>query len=96
MTSQYDNQQLLHNIMKRNTLRSILTALWLVPAMSVMAQVATPTHQIEPTFTIPTPNYKVSPYTGLDRQGWIDAAELTKQFTVCMVMMHLYIILKNM
>lgn len=75
MTTQYDNQQLLHNIMKRNTLRSILTALWLVPAMSVMAQVATPTHQIEPTFTIPTPNYKVSPYTGLDRQGWIDAAE---------------------
>ena len=75
MTTQYDNQQLLHNIMKRNTLRSILTTLWLVPAMSVMAQVATPTHQIEPTFTIPTPNYKVSPYTGLDRQGWIDAAE---------------------
>ena len=75
MTTQYDNQQLLHNIMKRNTLRSIITALWLVPAMSVMAQVATPTHQIEPTFTIPTPNYKVSPYTGLDRQGWIDAAE---------------------
>lgn len=75
MTTQYDNQQLLHNIMKRNTLRSILTALWLVPAMSVMAQVATPTHQIEPTFTIPTPNYKISPYTGLDRQGWIDAAE---------------------
>ena len=75
LTTQYDNQQLLHNIMKRNTLRSILTALWLVPAMSVMAQVATPTHQIEPTFTIPTPNYKVSPYTGLDRQGWIDAAE---------------------
>lgn len=75
LTTQYDNQQLLHNIMKRNTLRSILTTLWLVPAMSVMAQVATPTHQIEPTFTIPTPNYKVSPYTGLDRQGWIDAAE---------------------
>lgn len=75
MTTQYDNQQLLHNIMKRNTLRSILTTLWLVSAMSVMAQVATPTHQIEPTFTIPTPNYKVSPYTGLDRQGWIDAAE---------------------
>lgn len=75
LTTQYDNQQLLHNIMKRNTLRSILTALWLVSAMSVMAQVATPTHQIEPTFTIPTPNYKVSPYTGLDRQGWIDAAE---------------------
>ncbi len=75
MTTQYNNQQLLHNIMKRNTLRSILTTLWLVSAMSVMAQVATPTHQIEPTFTIPTPNYKVSPYTGLDRQGWIDAAE---------------------
>lgn len=75
LTTQYDNQQLLHNIMKRNTLRSILTALWLVSAMSVMAQVATPTHQIELTFTIPTPNYKVSPYTGLDRQGWIDAAE---------------------
>lgn len=61
--------------MKRNTFKSILTALLLMPALSVMAQVATPTHRIEQTFTIPTPNYKVSPYTGLDRQGWIDAAE---------------------
>ena len=37
--------------------------------------VATPTHRIEQTFTIPTPNYKQSPYTGMDRQGWIDAAQ---------------------
>ena len=38
------------------------------------SQVATPTHTISQTFVIPTPNYKTSPYTGLDRQGWIDAA----------------------
>ena len=47
-------------------------------AMTTRAQIeapATPTHAIEQTFTIPAPNYKLSPYTGLDRQGWIDAAE---------------------
>ena len=46
-------------------------------SLSSIAQepVARPTHRIEQTFTIPTPNHKVSPYTGLDRQGWLDAAQ---------------------
>ena len=60
--------------MKTLSLKGILLSmLWI--SLSASAQVATPTHRIEQTFTIPTPNYKVSPYTGLDRQGWIDAAE---------------------
>ena len=40
-----------------------------------MGQVATPTHTIQQTFTIPSPDYKLSPYTGMTRQSWIDAAE---------------------
>lgn len=60
--------------MKTSTLKGILLSMLLMP-ITTSAQVATPTHRIEQTFTIPTPNYKVSPYTGLDRQGWIDAAE---------------------
>ena len=42
---------------------------------SAQEQPAMPTRCIAQTFTIATPNYKVSPYTGLDRQGWIAAAE---------------------
>ena len=61
--------------MKRNTLKKLFAVLFAAAVMPAFAQVATPTHAIEQTFTIPTPNYKVSPYTGLDRQGWIDAAE---------------------
>lgn len=38
------------------------------------AQVATPTHFIKSTFEINKPDYKLSPYTGMTRQGWIDAA----------------------
>ena len=60
--------------MKTSILKGILLSMLLMP-ITTSAQVATPTHRIEQTFTIPTPNYKVSPYTGLDRQGWIDAAE---------------------
>ena len=61
--------------MKRNALKRLFAPLLLLATLNVSAQVATPTHNIEQTFTIPTPNYKVSPYTGLDRQGWIDVAE---------------------
>ena len=55
----------------------LLLATLLMATLPTMAQspVATPTHHIEQTFAIPTPNYKVSPYTGLDREGWIDAAQ---------------------
>lgn len=60
--------------MKR--LYPLFTALLLAATvMTAQTQPATPTHRIEQTFTITSPNYKVSPYTGLDRQGWIDAAQ---------------------
>ena len=64
--------------MKTNTLKSILMGMLMMPALAaaqVTTQVATPTHRIEQTFSIAHPNYKVSPYTGLDRQGWMDAAQ---------------------
>ena len=75
MTTQYRNYTFNIIIMKKNTIKSSLSVLFCMLAMSVTAQVATPTHKIEQTFTIPAPNHKISPYTGLDRQGWIDAAE---------------------
>lgn len=59
----------------KKTFRGIFIAILSLGCSVAFAQVATPTHKIEKTFTIPTPNYKISPYTGLDRQGWIDAAE---------------------
>ena len=49
--------------------------LFLGISSSSSAQVATPTHQIAQTFTIAQPDHKLSPYTGLTRQGWIDAAK---------------------
>ena len=64
--------------MKTNTLKSILMGMLMMPALvgaQVTTQVATPTHRIAQTFSIAHPNYKVSPYTGLDRQGWMDAAQ---------------------
>ena len=57
------------------TLKGILVAMLTLGSSAAFAQIATPTHKIEQTFTIPAPNYKLSPYTGMDRQGWIDAAE---------------------
>ena len=45
--------------MKTSTLKGILLSMLLMP-ITTSAQVATPTHRIEQTFTIPTPNYKVS------------------------------------
>ena len=62
-------------MMTKNTWKVFFLSLMLWPTTWTNAQVATPTHSIEQTFTIPTPNYKVSPLTGLDRQGWIDVAE---------------------
>ena len=59
----------------KKTIKGILIAVMALGSTMAFAQVATPTHKIDQTFTIPAPNYKVSPYTGLDRQGWIDAAE---------------------
>ncbi|MBQ2003170.1 MAG: DUF2264 domain-containing protein, partial [Bacteroidaceae bacterium] len=59
----------------KKTFRGIFIAILSLGYSVAFAQVATPTHKIDKTFTIPTPNYKISPYTGLDRQGWIDAAE---------------------
>ena len=57
------------------TFKGILVAMLTLGSTATFAQIATPTHKIEQTFTIPAPNYKLSPYTGMDRQGWIDAAE---------------------
>lgn len=61
--------------MMKNALRGLFVALLTLGTSAVFAQVATPTYKIDQTFTIPNPNYEVSPLTGLDRQGWIDAAE---------------------
>ena len=62
--------------MKKFLVGVLFTSLSLGGSAVLSAQgVATPTHRIEQTFTIPTPNYKQSPYTGMDRQGWIDAAQ---------------------
>ncbi len=58
----------------KKSLKSILFVIFIITGMGAHAQVATPTRKIDQTFTIPTPDYKVSPYTGMTRQGWIDAA----------------------
>lgn len=61
--------------MKKNILKAFLALFVLTGTATATAQIATPTHSIEQTFTIPQPDYKLSPYTGMTRQGWIDAAE---------------------
>ena len=61
--------------MKRLHLKALLVAAALAGPATVHAQVATPAYSIEQTFTIPQPDYRLSPYTGMTRQGWIDAAE---------------------
>lgn len=58
----------------KNSLKGLLFAFFTITSIASYAQVATPTRQIDLTFTIPTPDYKLSPYTGMTRQGWIDAA----------------------
>lgn len=61
--------------MKRLHLKALIVAAALAGPATVPAQVATPAYSIEQTFTIPQPDYRLSPYTGMTRQGWIDAAE---------------------
>ncbi len=58
----------------KNSLKGLLFAFFTITSIASYAQVATPTRQIDQTFAIPTPDYKLSPYTGMTRQGWIDAA----------------------
>ena len=41
----------------------------------ISAQVAKPSYSIAQTFSNPEPDFKLSPYTGMTRQSWIDAAE---------------------
>lgn len=41
----------------------------------ISAQVAKPSYSIAQTFSNPEPDFKLSPYTGMSRQSWIDAAE---------------------
>ena len=61
--------------MKKTFFKVMILAAALAGPLTANGQVATPTHAIEQTFTIPNPDYKLSPYTGMTRQGWIDAAE---------------------
>lgn len=61
--------------MKKQYLKTVILAAALAGPFNTMGQVATPTHAIEQTFTIPNPDYKLSPYTGMTRQSWLDAAE---------------------
>ena len=61
--------------MKKQYLKTVILATALAGPLNAMGQVATPTHTIQQTFTIPSPDYKLSPYTGMTRQSWIDAAE---------------------
>lgn len=58
----------------KKTLRPLLLAIAALVCALASAQEPAPSRSIAQTFTIPAPNYKMSPYTGMDRQGWIDAA----------------------
>ncbi len=61
--------------MKKHLFKALLMSALLTGTTSMQAQVAQPTHAIKQTFTIPQPDFKLSPYTGMTRQSWIDAAE---------------------
>ena len=56
-------------------LKTVFLAAALSCAPALQSQVATPTHAIEQTFTVPDPDYKLSPHTGMTRDGWIAAAK---------------------
>lgn len=58
----------------KKTLTPIILAIACLFSAMASAQEPAPTRSIAQTFTIPAPNYELSPYTGMDRQGWIDAA----------------------
>ena len=61
--------------MKMQYLKTVFLAAALSCAPALQSQVATPTHAIEQTFTVPDPDYKLSPHTGMTRNGWIAAAK---------------------
>lgn len=61
--------------MKMQYLKTVFLAAALSCAPTLQSQVATPTHAIEQTFTVPDPDYKLSPHTGMTRDGWIAAAK---------------------
>ena len=61
--------------MKIQYLKTVFLAATLSCASVMQAQVPTPTRAIEQTFTVPQPDYKLSPYTGMTRDGWIAAAK---------------------
>ncbi len=61
--------------MKKPYLETAILALALAGSFNAMGQVAAPTYAIEQTFTVPAPDYELSPYTGMTRQGWVAAAE---------------------
>ena len=61
--------------MKRFLKLSMIAAVCIIAAPSLAHAQGTPTHKIEQTFVNPAPDYKLSPYTGMTRQSWIDAAE---------------------
>lgn len=58
----------------KKQLLAILSIVLPAASLPILAQ-NTPAYQIEQTFTIQNPNYELSPFTGMDRQAWIDAAE---------------------
>ena len=60
--------------MRKVILFIVLVIIQLSIVDTATAKVAEPTHSIEKTFTIPQPDFQLSPYTGMTRQGWIDAA----------------------
>ncbi len=61
--------------MKNNTVITLALTAILGCTAPASAQVATPTHSIELTFTLKQPDFRLSPYTGMTRQSWIEAAE---------------------
>lgn len=62
--------------MKKKFFAAALLALTFSAApLHISAQVAKPTYSIAQTYTDPNPDFKLSPYTGMTRQSWIDAAE---------------------
>lgn len=60
--------------MKTTLVKPLLFLALLTTTFQLRAQ-NTPTTKIKQTFIISNPNYELSPYTGMDRQAWIDAAE---------------------
>ena len=63
--------------MKTNLLKGLFVCLFAMMYATTSAQVATPAYTLanSSTFKPSSADYKLSPYTGMSRQGWIEAAE---------------------